>query len=75
MPVMHGVFYLIKPVEQPGHQQQFLDAVLYADIAPKSRNAVGSRSVSAFYFLAQFCIIISFALLFEVMCLQMVAIQ
>ena len=43
-----------------GHRQHILDAVLYADNAPKSENAVDSRS--AFGFLTPICVILLFTL-------------
>ena len=50
MPLMHGIFDLIKDVEWPGHPLHCLDAVLYAENTPKSMNAVGSCSDPAFRF-------------------------
>ena len=49
--------YLIKDVARLGEPQHFPDAVLYADRAPKSMNAVGACSDSAFRFLTPICII------------------
>ena len=54
--------YLIKDVERLGRPQHFLDAVLYADNAPRRINAAGSRSDSAFRFSHHFALF--FALFF-----------
>ena len=48
MPVMDGVNYPIKGVERLGHPQHFLDAVLYVDNRPKSRDAEDSCCECAF---------------------------
>ena len=47
---------LVKGIEQLGHLQQILDAMLYANNALKSVYAVGSLSDSAFRFLTPVCI-------------------
>ena len=39
--------FVVKDVERRGHLQYFLDAVLYADNAPRRIKAVGSRAGSA----------------------------
>ena len=52
MLIKHG---LIKDIERLGHPQHFLDAVLYADHAPRSITALDSHSDSAF--LTPVCII------------------
>ena len=57
------MLYLIQDVERLGHLQPFLDAVLYADNAPKSVTAVGFRSGSVFRFLTPICIILHSLLL------------